>query len=100
MFDLYTFTTPNGRKISIALEELELPYEVHKIDITKGEQFTPEYVDVSNGKRRADVRSIQSLQSLCTRKNTLRDRTLSKRNAETLWRTRSTLIRLSNRYNF
>ncbi len=47
MIDLYTFSTPNGRKISIALEELELEYEVHKIDITKGEQFTPEYVAIN-----------------------------------------------------
>lgn len=47
MFDLYTFTTPNGRKVSIALEELQLPYQVHKIDITKGEQFTPEYIAIN-----------------------------------------------------
>ena len=47
MIDLYTFSTPNGRKISIALEELELEYEVHKIDITKGAQFTPEYVAIN-----------------------------------------------------
>ncbi|HCF27196.1 MAG TPA: glutathione S-transferase, partial [Cyanobacteria bacterium UBA11049] len=33
MIDLYTFTTPNGRKASIMLEEVELPYNVHKIDI-------------------------------------------------------------------
>jgi GST-like protein len=45
--DLYTFTTPNGRKISIALEELGLDYTVHKIDITKGEQFTPEYIAIN-----------------------------------------------------
>ena len=47
MIDLYTFTTPNGRKASIALEELELEYQVHKIDITKGEQFTPEFVAIN-----------------------------------------------------
>ncbi|MBW4619575.1 MAG: glutathione S-transferase N-terminal domain-containing protein [Cyanosarcina radialis HA8281-LM2] len=45
--DLYTFTTPNGRKVSIMLEEVELPYEVHVIDITKGDQFTPEYVVIN-----------------------------------------------------
>ena len=44
MIDLYTFTTPNGRKASVMLEEVELPYNVHKIDITKNDQFTPEYV--------------------------------------------------------
>jgi GSH-dependent disulfide-bond oxidoreductase len=47
MIDLYTFTTPNGRKVSIALEEMGLPYNVHKIDITKGEQFTPEYIAIN-----------------------------------------------------
>ncbi len=47
MIDFYTFTTPNGRKISIMLEEIGLPYNVHKIDITKGEQFTPEYIAIN-----------------------------------------------------
>ena len=36
MIDLYTWTTPNGRKLSILLEELGLDYEAHAIDITKG----------------------------------------------------------------
>jgi GST-like protein len=45
--DLYTFTTPNGRKASIMLEEVELPYTVHKVDITKGEQFAPEYIAIN-----------------------------------------------------
>ena len=44
MIDLYTWTTPNGRKVSIMLEECGLPYNVHKIDIGKGDQFTPEFV--------------------------------------------------------
>ena len=35
MIDLYTWTTPNGRKVSIALEEMGLPYAVHSIDIGK-----------------------------------------------------------------
>ncbi|BAZ12663.1 glutathione S-transferase domain protein [Calothrix sp. NIES-4071] len=47
MIDLYTFTTPNGRKPSIMLEELGLPYNVHKIDITKNDQFTPEYIAIN-----------------------------------------------------
>lgn len=47
MIDLYTFTTPNGRKVSIMLEEVQLPYDVHVIDITKGEQFTPEFVAIN-----------------------------------------------------
>lgn len=47
MIDLYTFTTPNGRKASVMLEEVSLPYNVHKIDITKNEQFTPEYIAIN-----------------------------------------------------
>ena len=44
MIDLYTWSTPNGRKISIMLEELALPYRVHPIDIGKGDQFKPDFV--------------------------------------------------------
>jgi GSH-dependent disulfide-bond oxidoreductase len=44
MIDLYTWSTPNGRKVSIMLEETGLAYRVHKIDISKGDQFKPEYV--------------------------------------------------------
>lgn len=47
MIDLYTFATPNGRKISIALEELGLQYEVHSVNIGKNEQFTPEFLRIS-----------------------------------------------------
>ena len=47
MIDLYTFTTPNGRKASVMLEEVELPYNVHKIDITTQQQFTPEYIAIN-----------------------------------------------------
>ena len=47
MITLYTWTTPNGRKISIMLEELGLPYEVRAVNIMKGEQLTPEFLAVS-----------------------------------------------------
>jgi GST-like protein len=47
MIDLYTFTTPNGRKVSIALEELGLPYTPHVVDISKGEQFKPEFLAIN-----------------------------------------------------
>lgn len=47
MIDLYTWDTPNGRKVSIMLEESELPYEVHPVDIDKGEQFRPEFLAIS-----------------------------------------------------
>jgi GST-like protein len=46
MIDLYTWTTPNGRKVSIMLEECGLPYAVHPIDIRVGEQFRPEFVAI------------------------------------------------------
>ena len=44
---LYTWGTPNGRKISIALEELALPYDVHSVDITKDAQFDPAFLKIS-----------------------------------------------------
>ena len=47
MIDLYTWTTPNGRKVSIMLEECGLPYNVHKIDIGKGDQFTPQFLAIN-----------------------------------------------------
>ena len=51
MIDLYTWTTPNGYKASIALEELELDYQVHAIDIATGAQKSPEYLAINpNGK--------------------------------------------------
>ena len=43
MIDLYTSTTPNGRKVSVMLEEVGLPYTVHALDLKKGEQASPEY---------------------------------------------------------
>ena len=45
--DLYTFATPNGRKISIALEELGLPYNVHPVHIGRDEQFAPDFLRIS-----------------------------------------------------
>lgn len=47
MITLYTAGTPNGRKVSIMLEETGLPYEVERIDIGKGDQFTPEFLAVN-----------------------------------------------------
>lgn len=47
MIDLYTWKTPNGRKISIMLEETGLPYRVHTIDIGKDEQFAPDFLKIS-----------------------------------------------------
>ena len=47
MIDLYTWTTPNGRKVSIMLEELGLAYEAHAVNIGKGEQFAPDFLRIS-----------------------------------------------------
>ncbi|MGZ5115811.1 MAG: glutathione S-transferase family protein, partial [Burkholderiales bacterium] len=47
MIELYTWSTPNGRKVSIMLEELGEPYNVHPIDIGKGDQFTPEFIAIN-----------------------------------------------------
>ena len=45
--ELYAFDTPNGRKISVALEEMGLPYDVHVVDIGKGEQNDPAFLKIS-----------------------------------------------------
>jgi GST-like protein len=51
MIDLYTWSTPNGRKISIALEEMGLAYAVHPININKDEQFAPAFLKISPNNR-------------------------------------------------
>ena len=47
MIDFYTWTTPNGRKVSILLEELGADYEVHSINITQGDQNSPAFLKIS-----------------------------------------------------
>ena len=47
MIDLYTWGTPNGRKVSIMLEECGLPYRIHAINIGKNDQFTAEFVAIN-----------------------------------------------------
>ena len=51
MIDLYTWDTPNGRKISPALEEMGLAYRVHPIDISAGKQFEPAFLAISPNNR-------------------------------------------------
>ena len=51
MIDLYTWNTPNGRKISVALEEMGLPYKVHTVNISKNEQFEPAFLKISPNNR-------------------------------------------------
>ncbi len=51
MIDLYTASTPNGHKASVALEELALPYTVHAVDLMQGEQKTPAFLRINpNGR--------------------------------------------------
>jgi GST-like protein len=45
--ELHAFDTPNGRKISVALEEMGLPYTVHVVDIGRGQQFDPAFLKIS-----------------------------------------------------
>ena len=47
MIELYTWGTPNGRKVSIMLEEVGLPYNTHSVNISKDEQFAPDFLKVS-----------------------------------------------------
>ena len=51
MIELYTAPTPNGWKVSIALEEMALPYTVRVVNISKGEQFAPEFLAISPNNR-------------------------------------------------
>ena len=51
MIDLYTWHTPNGRKVSIMLEEIGMDYNVHSINIAKDEQFQPHFLEVSPNNR-------------------------------------------------
>jgi GST-like protein len=51
MIELYTWSTPNGRKVSIMLEELGLPYNTHPVNIGKDEQFKPEFLKISPNNR-------------------------------------------------
>ena len=51
MIDLYTWATPNGRKISILLEELAIDYQVHAINISNGDQFEPAFLEIAPNNR-------------------------------------------------
>ncbi|MGT2480993.1 glutathione S-transferase N-terminal domain-containing protein [Methylobacterium oryzae CBMB20] len=51
MIELYAWNTPNGRKISVALEEMALPYRVKTVDITKGAQHEPAFLAISPNNR-------------------------------------------------
>ena len=51
MLDLYYWGTPNGHKITIFLEEAGLPYDLHRVDIGKGDQFKPDFLAISPNNR-------------------------------------------------
>ncbi|MEL6381071.1 MAG: glutathione binding-like protein [Cyanobacteria bacterium J06626_18] len=51
MIDLYYWTTPNGHKITIFLEEAEVPYTIHPINIGKGDQFQPDFLKIAPNNR-------------------------------------------------
>ena len=51
MIEFYTWNTPNGRKISVALEEMGLPYQVHPVNIGQDEQFKPDFLKISPNNR-------------------------------------------------
>ena len=64
MIELYTWPTPNGRKISIALEELGLEYRAHSVDITKGEQRDPKFLTISPNSKIPAIVDTENNQSL------------------------------------
>lgn len=51
MIDLYYWTTPNGHKITMFLEEAGLPYQLHTINIGRGEQFQPDFLAIAPNNR-------------------------------------------------
>jgi GSH-dependent disulfide-bond oxidoreductase len=51
MIELYYWATPNGHKITMFLEEAQVPYEIHPVQIGKGQQFTPEFLAISPNNR-------------------------------------------------
>ncbi len=59
--DLYYWPTPNGWKITVALEEMGLPYTVHLVDIGKGEQFAPDFLAIAPNNRQAHLQLAQAL---------------------------------------
>ncbi|SNS75115.1 glutathione S-transferase family protein [Tropicimonas sediminicola] len=60
MIDLYTWTTPNGRKISIMLEELGEAYEAHAVDIGAGQQHSPEFLAIAPSAKIPAIRDRES----------------------------------------
>jgi GSH-dependent disulfide-bond oxidoreductase len=51
MIDLYYWTTPNGHKITLFLEEAGFPYTIHPVNLSRGDQFKPEFLAISPNNR-------------------------------------------------
>lgn len=51
MIDLYYWTTPNGHKVTLFLEETRLPYKIHAVNIGKGDQFDPDFLKIAPNNR-------------------------------------------------
>ena len=64
MIDLYTWSTPNGRKVSIMLEEIGLPYRVHAIDIGKDQQFATDFLALSPNNKIPAIRDTENQRQL------------------------------------
>ena len=64
MIELYTWSTPNGRKVSIALEELGLEYNTHSINIMEDEQFAPDFLKIAPNNRIPAIVDTDTGQSL------------------------------------
>ena len=79
MIDLYTWPTPNGRKISILLEELKIPYKVHLIDINNNEQFNNNFSKISPSNKIPAI--------------------VDKKNGEIIFETGAIMLYLSNKNN-
>lgn len=58
MIELYYWTTPNGHKITIFLEEAAVAYKIHPVNIAKGEQFDPEFLKISPNNRIPAIRDL------------------------------------------
>ena len=61
MIELYTSPTPNGYKISVALEELEIPYNVHVVNLQAGDQKKPEFLAMNPNGRIPVIVDIENL---------------------------------------
>ena len=51
---LYSLATPNGQKVSVALEEMGIEYDAHTINIMNGDQFTPEFISINPNSKKKD----------------------------------------------